>query len=109
MDRVWSPTKHWPANGPNLPAVVSQIGSLADCPMRPYGNQIHGGERSGYLFVCLPFLSTPSYRRLLSTLSGFVANGDSFTHRKPAWWPTNAPFFKWCILFVTTHSPWLSQ
>ncbi len=35
MDLVWSPTKHWPANGPNLPPVVSQRGSLADWPIRP--------------------------------------------------------------------------
>ena len=34
-DLVWSPTKHWPANGPNFPPVVSQIGSVADWPIRP--------------------------------------------------------------------------
>src|SRR5262249_20579441 len=98
-----------PANGPNLPPVVSQSGSLAELPMRPYGNQMHGGLRSGYLSVCLPVLSTPSYRIPLSTLSGtFPANGESFTHRRPAWWPKNAPFLTVCILFDTTHSPWLS-
>ena len=35
VDLVWSPTKHCPANGPNFPPVVSQMGSLAELPIRP--------------------------------------------------------------------------
>src|SRR5262245_9224179 len=46
-DFVWSPTKHWPANGPNFPPVVSHTGSLAEFPMRPYGNQTAGGVTGG--------------------------------------------------------------
>ena len=75
--------------GAEAMGLSAQIGSLTDCPMRPYGNQMAGGSTAGNTFgpVGLRGL-VPSYHMPLLTVSfTSPANGESLTHFSDAWWP----------------------
>src|SRR5262245_55903606 len=99
---VWSPTKHCPTKGPNLPPVVSQIGSDCDWPMRPYGNRITGRVNGTAPAFPSPFC--PSYHMPEGYFVGiFPEKGDSGTQRRPTGWPYHSPSRIWCILPVQTH------
>ena len=101
--QVWSPTKSWFWNGPNLPAVPSFWMPEALWPILLYGNPMAGGTNSG-------ILARSTGMRLL--LAGSFGRGPMLAafsyHRLPVGLPTKPPGLRCLSQQVPFQGPWLS-
>src|SRR4051794_10977610 len=98
---VWSPTNIWPANGPNLPPLLSHVTPLADWPIFLYGNRIAGGSYCGIFFASaanrLPLCGCCG--------AGPMAPAASAYHLNPPGCPTNLPGIRCLSAQVPFHGP----